>query len=366
MQENLGAMALRSTRSTPRVDALPREFDLLTGNRAITALAKGRTLADAQHDLHRHCRCPLWYARPHTIEWWDKHAHKSPTPARVLTMLLAATCANAYAFVSSRACEVVRGTARRVRLLLANPRQAAVMTRYALVMTFHFLAQLQLRVAVPLKKMWRVCESRFEGLAARIRSAGDAWDYGDPGMTGVIGWGEFRGYRLFGGYVGSGENGASRCARHAMGTVNHADASLVITVDSGREVDGREGTDFNCEAEDLVRKESKVRRDFLELLRARMGSYEVHDELGLRRLTVWLTTAQCTEYLNRWAAVVNGLTPQVVSMARRLTVEGYEGYAHINDAAAWKAIAPEDQEEMRERMAADFDDRRAVTFGPTA
>ena len=40
-----------------------------------------------------------------------------------------------------------------------------------------------------------------------------------------------------------------------MGTVNHADASLVITVDSGREVDGREGTDFNCEAEDLVRKD---------------------------------------------------------------------------------------------------------------
>ena len=134
--ENRGAMALRSTRSTPRVDTLPREFDLLTGNRAITALAEGRTLADAQHGLHRHCSLPLWYARPHTVEWWDKHASKSPTPARVLTMLLAATCANAYAFVSSRACEVVRGTARRVRLLLANPRQAAVMTRYALVMTF--------------------------------------------------------------------------------------------------------------------------------------------------------------------------------------------------------------------------------------
>jgi hypothetical protein len=107
---------------TPRVDALPKEFDLLTGNRAITALAEGRTLADAQHDLHRHCRCPLWYARPHTVGWWDEHARKSPTPARVLTMLLAATCANAYAFVSSRACAVVRGTARRVRLLLANPR----------------------------------------------------------------------------------------------------------------------------------------------------------------------------------------------------------------------------------------------------
>ena len=45
-------MALRSTRSTPRVDALPREFDLLASNRAITALAKGRTLAGAQHDLH--------------------------------------------------------------------------------------------------------------------------------------------------------------------------------------------------------------------------------------------------------------------------------------------------------------------------
>ena len=95
------------------------------------------------------------------------------------------------------------------------------------------------------------------------------------------------------------------------------------------------------------------------MLRARTGSYEVHDELGLRRLTVWLTTAQCTEYLNRWAAVVNGLTPQVVSMARRLTVEGYEGYAHINDAAAWKAIAPEDQEEIRERMAADFEAPRS-------
>ena len=95
-------------------------------------------------------------------------------------------------------------------------------------MTFHFLAQMQLRVAVPLKKMWRVCESRFEGLAARIRSAGDAWDYGDPGMTGVIGWGEFRGFRLFGGYVGSGENGALRCACHAMGVESHPDASLVV------------------------------------------------------------------------------------------------------------------------------------------
>ena len=79
---------------------------------------------------------------------------------------------------------------------------------------------------------------------------------------------------MFGGYVGSGENGALRCARHAMGVESHPDASLVITVDSGREVDGREGTDFNCEAEDLVRKGSKVRREFLELLRARTGSYE--------------------------------------------------------------------------------------------
>ena len=309
MQESREVMALRSTRSTPRVDTLPREFDLLTGNRAITALAEGRTLADAQHGLHRHCRCPLWYARPHTAAWWDTHAHKSPTPARVLTMLLAATCANAYAFVSSRACEVVRGTARRARLLLANPRQVAVMTRYALVMTFHFLAQLQLRVAVPLKKMWRVCESRFEALAARIRSAGNTWDYGDPGMTGVIGWGEFMGFRLVGTYLGSGENGAGRCARHAMGVANHPDASLVITVDSGREVDGRERTDFNCRAEELVKKGSKDRRDYLELLRARTGSYEVSDELGLRKLVVWLTTAQCTDYLNRWAAVVNGLTP---------------------------------------------------------
>ena len=42
------------------------------------------------------------------------------------------------------------------------------------------------------------------------------------------------------------------------------------------------------------------KRPFLELLRARTGSYEVNDELGLRRLSVWLTTAQCTEYLNRW------------------------------------------------------------------
>ena len=80
------------------------------------------------------------------------------------------------------------------------------------------------------------------------------------------------------------------------------------------------------------------------------------DELGLRKLVVWLTTAQCTDYLNRWAAVVNGLTPQVVSMAGRLTAEGYKGYAHISDAAAWKAIAPEDQEEIREGMAADFED----------
>ena len=60
MQENLGAMALRSTRSTPRVDALPREFDLLTGNRAITALAKGRTLADA----HGGCACPKLFSLP--------------------------------------------------------------------------------------------------------------------------------------------------------------------------------------------------------------------------------------------------------------------------------------------------------------
>ena len=50
------------------------------------------------------------------------------------------------------------------------------------------------------------------------------------------------------------------------------------------------------------------------------------------------------------------LTPQVVSMAGRLTAEGYKGYAHISDAAAWKAIAPEDQEEIREGMAADFED----------
>ena len=69
-------------------------------------------------------------------------------------------------------------------------------------------------------------------LAARIRSAGNTWDYGDPGMTGVIGWGEFMGYRLVGTYLGSGENGAGRCARHAMGVANHPDASLVITVDS--------------------------------------------------------------------------------------------------------------------------------------
>ena len=83
------------------------------------------------------------------------------------------------------------------------------------------------------------------------------------------------------------------------------------------------------------------KRPFLELLRARTGSYEVNDELGLRRLSVWLTTAQCTEYLNRWAAVIIGLTPQVVSMARRLTAEGYKGYAHISDAAARECKPPE-------------------------
>ena len=105
---------------------------------------------------------------------------------------------------------------------------------------------------------------------------------------------------------------------------------------------------------DLVRKESKVRREFLELLRARTGSYEVNDELGLRRLSVWLTTAQCTGYLNRWAAVINGLTPQVVSMARRLTAEGYKGYAHIGDAAAWRAIAPEDQEDEDDELRGAF------------
>ena len=60
--------------------------------------------------------------------------------------------------------------------------------------------------------------------------------------------------------------------------------------------------------------------------------------------------------------MVNGLTPQVVSMAGRLTTEGYEGYEYIRDAAAWRAIAPEDQEEIRERP----HDRRAVSFGPTA
>ena len=121
-----------------------------------------------------------------------------------------------------------------------------------------------------------------------------------------------------------------------MGVANHPDASLVITVDSGLEVDGRERTDFNCRAEELVKKGSKDRRDYLELLRARTGSYEVSDELGLRRLVVWLTTAQCTDYLNRWAAVVNGLTPQVVSMAGRLTAEGYKGYESGGDGQ-WAA-----------------------------
>ena len=32
-----------------------QEFDLLLGNRAIVAMAEGRTLADAQHELRRHC-----------------------------------------------------------------------------------------------------------------------------------------------------------------------------------------------------------------------------------------------------------------------------------------------------------------------
>ena len=43
-------------------------------------------------------------------------------------------------------------------------------------------------------------------------------------------------------------------------------------------------------------------------------------------------------------------------MAKRLTSLGYTGYRHIRDAASWAAIAPEDQVDLRERMAADFED----------
>ena len=349
-------MALCSTRNTHRVAALPTDFSLIKGNKGIAKLSAGKNLADAQRELYRNFRNPLMYANAWPVAQWDAEMRLSATPNRVLTLLLQAASANAYVFISSKACEIAKNTARRAKFLLDNPRHGDVSGKYAVVFTFHLLAQLERYVTVNLKVMWRNCERRFTSLAEMREWRGDAWDFNDPNETGIIGWCEFEGSGGVGGYIGSGKNIAADCACHAMGVANPQDATLVITVDSGLEVDGPENTDLRCDAESLVKKESKDRRDFLELLRARTNGYEVNEWQLAGTLPMWYGTAQCTEYLNRWSAVINGLTPQVISMAKRLTSLGYTGYRHIRDAASWAAIAPEDQVDLRERMAADFED----------
>ena len=181
-------MALCSTRNTHRVAALPTDFSLIAGNKGIAKLSAGKNLADAQRELHRCCRNPLMYANAWPVARWDAEMRLSPTANRVLTLLLQAASANAYVFISSKACEIAKNTARRAKFLLDNPRHGDVSGKYAVVFTFHLLAQLERYVTVQLKVMWRNCERRFTSLAEMREWRGDAWDFNDPNETGIIGY----------------------------------------------------------------------------------------------------------------------------------------------------------------------------------
>ena len=187
------AMALCSTRNTHRVAALPTDFSLIKGNKGIAKLSAGKNLADAQRELYRNFRNPLMYANAWPVAQWDAEMRLSATPNRVLTLLLQAASANAYVFISSKACEIAKNTARRAKFLLDNPRHGDVSGKYAVVFTFHLLAQLERYVTVNLKVMWRNCERRFTSLAEMREWRGDAWDFNDPNETGIIGWCEFEG-----------------------------------------------------------------------------------------------------------------------------------------------------------------------------
>ena len=195
------AMALCSTRHTYRVEALPTDFSVIKGNKGIAKLSAGKNLADAQRELHRNFRNPLMYANAWPVAQWDTEMRLSATANRVLTLLLQAASANAYVFISSKACEIAKNTARRAKFLLDNPRHGDVSGKYAVVFTFHLLAQLERYVTVNLKVMWRNCERRFTSLAEMREWRGDAWDFNDPNETGIIGLCEFEGCGGVGGYI---------------------------------------------------------------------------------------------------------------------------------------------------------------------
>ena len=222
----------------PKLKGFPVDFSLITGNKGIVKLATGKTLADALRELDRCCSCPLFYAKPKAVSWWAAEARKSPTAAGVLTLLYRAAGANAYVFRSSTACRVAKSTARRAKFLLDNPpRDDDVSEKLALLMTFHLLAQIERGVTIPLKIMWREFARRFEPLAEWRRTVGDGWDYHDPLQTCLIGRGEMEKYRMMGLHLGSAADGAVECAKHAMDVDDGQDASFVVNVDNGRDLD---------------------------------------------------------------------------------------------------------------------------------